>query len=287
MSELDLPKCPICHAVDSLTRETLARAGQPFTWYECQECGSVLLWIGDDQWAYQKVGREEKAYLLKRPMTVSELQALLPQVEEARPSTSISGDVSRRMPDQGRKKSTASRLIPWMLALCLIGFLALVAIVLYQQASDVPLLARATSKPTNTVGPTSTLRPTRTPRPTPTPPCTGPELDEFIGDFEALVERWDDTTQLAGSTGRIALSPIVAEMQEIRREVKELNGPWCVEETRSLTMEYMDEFIDGYLAFMAQESDSEVSSRFETAKEKMDKAIVAWLELELLAGAEE
>jgi hypothetical protein len=37
------------------------RAGKPFTWYECQDCGSVLLWLEEDRWTYQKVGREDQA----------------------------------------------------------------------------------------------------------------------------------------------------------------------------------------------------------------------------------
>jgi len=53
MSELNLPACPICHAQNSLFRKTLERTGQTFTWYECRECSSVLLWLGGDQWAYQ------------------------------------------------------------------------------------------------------------------------------------------------------------------------------------------------------------------------------------------
>jgi hypothetical protein len=82
MLELSLPACPICHAEDSLTPETMESAGQPFTWYECQECDSVLLWMGDDRWAYQKIAREDKAYLLKQPMTERELRELLPSTQE-------------------------------------------------------------------------------------------------------------------------------------------------------------------------------------------------------------
>ncbi len=77
MSQLNLPVCPICQARDSLSPETMNRGEQSFLWYECAECGSVLLSAGDDRWAYQKVGREDKGHLLKQSMTVAELQALV------------------------------------------------------------------------------------------------------------------------------------------------------------------------------------------------------------------
>jgi parallel beta-helix repeat protein len=83
MSRLNLPGCPICLTKVTLSRETMERAGQSFTWYECQQCGSVLLRMDEDQWTYQRVGREDKAYLLKKPLTVSNLSELLSSGGEA------------------------------------------------------------------------------------------------------------------------------------------------------------------------------------------------------------
>jgi endonuclease YncB( thermonuclease family) len=76
MPELSLPACPICQAQDSLSRQSRTMQEQLYIWYECQECGSVLLRMGDDRWAYQKVGQPEKAFLLKQPLTSKELTAL-------------------------------------------------------------------------------------------------------------------------------------------------------------------------------------------------------------------
>ncbi len=82
MSILNLRACPICYEKDSLSRQEMDRAGIPFCWYQCHECHSVLLWLGRDHWAYQKIGREDKAYLLKQPLTVDMLQALLDLQDE-------------------------------------------------------------------------------------------------------------------------------------------------------------------------------------------------------------
>jgi hypothetical protein len=104
MPELDLPKCPICHADDSLSREALTFNGRAFVWYECRTCGSILLWQGDERWAYQRVGREERTSLLKHPMTIDELRALLPQAREAVPQSLADGAAT----ESGRAADLAS-----------------------------------------------------------------------------------------------------------------------------------------------------------------------------------
>lgn len=76
MSTLDLPRCPICHSRQDLLRQTFKRGKHLFVWYECGECGSALLWAGDDRWAYRKVGREDKADLLERTIRSDELRRM-------------------------------------------------------------------------------------------------------------------------------------------------------------------------------------------------------------------
>jgi hypothetical protein len=82
MAVLDLLACPICQAQTSLARQNTKTEGRSRITYECLECGSVVLWLGDDlwlsadRWAYQKVGRKEMAHLLRRSMTVDELRKL-------------------------------------------------------------------------------------------------------------------------------------------------------------------------------------------------------------------
>jgi hypothetical protein len=91
MTALDLTVCPICRAQYSLRRRTPKIEGRAQVTYECVECGSVLLWLGDDlwleadRWAYQKVGREDKAYLLHRTLTVHELRDLASPEEPREP----------------------------------------------------------------------------------------------------------------------------------------------------------------------------------------------------------
>ena len=76
MFELDLSRCPICQTSRRLVRQTREVQGQHFIWYECPECDSALMWLGRDRWVYQKVGRTDRRYLVRRPLTTVELQAL-------------------------------------------------------------------------------------------------------------------------------------------------------------------------------------------------------------------
>ncbi|MGC9333078.1 MAG: hypothetical protein ACP5JJ_02950 [Anaerolineae bacterium] len=107
MSRIDLSICPICSAQDSLSYQTMEVRGRSHEWYECAECGSALLWLGDDQWVYQKVGREDKAHLLKKPMSEKELLALLPKPEEPAPAPQA-GDETLEL-DEGALASLFSR----------------------------------------------------------------------------------------------------------------------------------------------------------------------------------
>jgi len=80
--DLDLAACPICRARRNFARGTTEIEGRSRVTYECVECGSVLMRLGDDlwmegdRWAYQRVGRADAAFLLHRPLTVGELQWL-------------------------------------------------------------------------------------------------------------------------------------------------------------------------------------------------------------------
>jgi hypothetical protein len=43
----------------------------------------VLLWLEEDRWTYQKVGREDQAYLLKQTLTAAELHYLVEVPDES------------------------------------------------------------------------------------------------------------------------------------------------------------------------------------------------------------
>lgn len=132
------------------------------------------------------------------------------------------------------------------------------------------------------VGRSVGVLPTLTPTPTPTPvasptpiPCHI-QAQEFIKGVDGMLLAWDDANALAGRTSRIALAGPVGRLQELRRQMLELPAPPCVRTARAGLQQYMDAVIDGYLLFMSDQPDSEVSKKFAEADGYLKRA-VEWL----------
>ncbi len=102
----------------------------------------------------------------------------------------------------------------------------------------------------------------------------------YVAGLKPLITEWDDANQLAGQTSRIALSPQIARLQELRRRAADLPGPSCINEVRTLATEYMDATIDSYLSFMAQDPDMTVNNAFIQAQTKQSAFVLAYAKLQ-------
>ena len=142
MSELELLACPICHAENSLFRRLITEQGRTFSGYECQECESTLVQTGDEQWVYLTVGHKDKEYLLNEPLTSKDLWALLSRAKDT--PAPARGDDAQLVVEQANRTNHLRRLLPWLLGVCLVGFLGLVAIGLYEASDGSQVFARAT-----------------------------------------------------------------------------------------------------------------------------------------------
>jgi hypothetical protein len=78
--------------------------------------------------------------------------------------------------------------------------------------------------------------------------------------------RFDDANTLANSTSRIALSGVVTEMQSTRRDFDAVGVPACASLAKTQTLDFMNDTIDSYLSFMAQDSDAVVQSKISVAQ---------------------
>lgn len=104
------------------------------------------------------------------------------------------------------------------------------------------------------------------PTPTPTPlPCLELSKD-FVANMDELVERFQDADKLAGSTARIALSGPIAQLQEIKREASDLDAPNCALEVKERLIRYMENTIDSYLTFMADEPELDLEQKIAIAQ---------------------
>lgn len=93
------------------------------------------------------------------------------------------------------------------------------------------------------------------------------ESIEFLNTIKKLDEDFADKYTLANTTVRIALAPVISEMQDIRRDVKYLNVPKKavkLSELKDLEIEYMDIIITGFMQFQS-ENDTEAVITLSTA----------------------
>ena len=104
--------------------------------------------------------------------------------------------------------------------------------------------------------------------PTPTPTCIVAS-QQFVKDLQSFSQEWQDALNLADQTPRMSLPPQIAHLQEIRRRAQAMDAPRCVAPARDTLVGSMDAAIDGFLAFLSQKPDSEVTEYFETAGQKL------------------
>lgn len=69
--------------------------------------------------------------------------------------------------------------------------------------------------------------------------------------YLALSRRWLDAYTLAGSTPRIALPPVIANMQAIRREMEAIALPQCLAQAKRFRIAAMDRQLAEFTAFLS------------------------------------
>ena len=95
------------------------------------------------------------------------------------------------------------------------------------------------------------------------------EVVAYLEDSQSILERWSDAYDRAASTGRIALAPVIGELQEVRRDFGDLDPPEDAAYMHSAVLDAMNFSIDGFLLFMADEDEAEVSRLFSLAERSM------------------
>lgn len=110
-----------------------------------------------------------------------------------------------------------------------------------------------------------------------TAPCGRGHLETFRDEYELLLEEWDDANTVASSTPRINLSPAIAELQRIRRDVANMEVPACdeAEAVQDATTDYMRARIDLYLAFAGDASDQEMGKHQSVVSQELGELSTA------------
>lgn len=90
--------------------------------------------------------------------------------------------------------------------------------------------------------------------------CQGQARDYQVA-LQPHLEKWEDAINIAGSTARIGLAPVVKDLQDIRRDALAVEHPDCAAKARTKLDTSMDTTIDGFLSFMSQDAEADVTDK--------------------------
>lgn len=99
---------------------------------------------------------------------------------------------------------------------------------------------------------------------TPTPTCAD-QVRPYLDAIQPIAHEWDDANKLAGNAPRMSLAPQIASLQSIRRRTADVSVPACTAALHRKLVDSMDKTIEGYLSFLSQKPDSQVSALFREA----------------------
>jgi hypothetical protein len=74
-----------------------------------------------------------------------------------------------------------------------------------------------------------------------------------IKELARIEQRWSDGVDVASATGRIALSPQVANLQSVRRDLEALEVSACLKPAKVSYVNHMNYVISSFLRFMRED----------------------------------
>jgi hypothetical protein len=102
--------------------------------------------------------------------------------------------------------------------------------------------------------------------------CPDAEVRTFLAETDKTMQAYEDLINRGGVTSRIALSPVVGELQTLRRDYAARPRPKCAEEVATFLLLGMDATIDALLAFMRNDDDRNVASSLSFADGLIERA---------------
>ena len=117
---------------------------------------------------------------------------------------------------------------------------------------------------------------TPTPVQTPTPTCNA---SKFLDDSSKLWDKFSDIEKRAQATQRASLSPVIGEMQQVKRDYSYLEFPNCAQDLHDAGLAVMNTYISAYLMFLGNEIQSRTQSEFDNAGRRLSEMIDTQTEL--------
>lgn len=88
--------------------------------------------------------------------------------------------------------------------------------------------------------------------------CSTRQREKTLTALEPLISDWFKANKLAESTSRISLAMPVSKLQDIQKEVENLDTPKCSQPFMYYLSTMIDKTIEGHLQFMQDGNDSEI-----------------------------
>ncbi len=105
---------------------------------------------------------------------------------------------------------------------------------------------------------------------TPTSNLCRVQAADYLQLIDSTLTEWDDAVRIANNTARGSLSPAIADLQGIRRQLNQTTVPGCTSLAHQYLIQHMDNTIEGFLSFMRDDPDSQVNRRFTEAEKSFD-----------------
>ena len=109
--------------------------------------------------------------------------------------------------------------------------------------------------------------------------CSKKERKNVSEQIDPLVQRIDDVNALASSTSRIALVTPLSQMQDVQREIRELDVPKCAEPVKQKLLNSIELLLSAYLGFASGEPDFLVEVKFSLFKNSLDEFTKSYLNM--------
>jgi len=103
-------------------------------------------------------------------------------------------------------------------------------------------------------------------------PCGTQQVARAGATFQPIIDDFSDAVDLANSTARGSLPDRISQLQDIKSQAGEAQVPACMNTSKTLLVKSMEATIDGFIAFMAEQDDSTVSSFFSSANNYLTDA---------------
>lgn len=127
-------------------------------------------------------------------------------------------------------------------------------------------LSKATPTPTDLPIQLPTSIPTETP---------DPKIEEaaYLANLDKLMTEWNDGFDLAQTTPRTSLSNQIAKLQDIKQRIGNMVVPNRYTRSHKYLVWGIDEYIQGFLAFLGEKSNLVISAHIDIAQSFQDASI--------------